>query len=168
MTCAGALVTPLTLSSALKASLFGIMSWRYLAQSEHGIARPRTWHALGGFRQCGIQSQYNDALVRSASAIHLWTPPFRQGKTLGSLLRVVGCCHLSGLRCGRNTAAGLYGSSRTGSRSLEACSKHSGKPWLSRSRLADCCAILSVRSPSRPRDRGQPTPPRPELCRCHL
>jgi hypothetical protein len=32
-------------------------------------------------------------------------------------LRVVGCCHLSGLRCGRETAAGLYGSSRTGSRS---------------------------------------------------
>jgi 6-phosphogluconolactonase len=28
---------------------------------------------------------------------HLWTPPSRQGKTLGSLLRVVGCCHLSGL-----------------------------------------------------------------------
>ena len=28
---------------------------------------------------------------------HLWTPPFRQGKTSGSLLRVVGCCHLSGL-----------------------------------------------------------------------
>ena len=79
-----------------------------------------------------------------------------KGKTLGSLLRVVGCCHLSGLRCGRNTAAGLYGSSRTGSRSPEACSKHSGKPWLSRPRLADCCAILSFRSPSRPRDRGQP------------
>ena len=33
----------------------------------------------------------------SSSFIHLWTPPFRQGKTLGSLLRVVGCCHLSGL-----------------------------------------------------------------------
>src|SRR4029077_12014862 len=48
------------------------------------------------------------------------------------------------------TAAGLYGSSRTGSRSPEACSKHSGKPWLSRPRLADCCAILSFRSPSRP------------------
>jgi hypothetical protein len=31
------------------------------------------------------------------TASHLWTPPFRQGKTLGSLLRVVGCCHLSGL-----------------------------------------------------------------------
>jgi hypothetical protein len=30
-------------------------------------------------------------------AFHLWTPPFGQGKTLGSLLRVVGCCHLSGL-----------------------------------------------------------------------
>jgi hypothetical protein len=48
---------PLTLSSAVKASLFGIMSWRCLAQSEHGIARPRTWHALGGFRQCGTASQ---------------------------------------------------------------------------------------------------------------
>jgi hypothetical protein len=44
-------VTPLTLSSAVKASPFGIMSWRCLAPSEHGIARPRTWHALGGFRQ---------------------------------------------------------------------------------------------------------------------
>ena len=32
-----------------------------------------------------------------SSVFHLWTPPFRQGKTLGSLLRVVGCCHLSGL-----------------------------------------------------------------------
>jgi hypothetical protein len=31
------------------------------------------------------------------TANHLWTPPSRQGKTLGSLLRVVGCCHLSGL-----------------------------------------------------------------------
>ena len=31
------------------------------------------------------------------SAFHLWTPPFRQGKTLEPLLRVVGCCHLSGL-----------------------------------------------------------------------
>jgi hypothetical protein len=29
------------------------MSWRCLAQSEHGIARPRTWHALSAFRQCG-------------------------------------------------------------------------------------------------------------------
>jgi len=35
--------------------------------------------------------------------------PSRQGKTAGSLLRVVGCCHPSGLRCGRNTAAGLVG-----------------------------------------------------------
>src|SRR6516164_8874929 len=46
------------------------------------------------------------------TAHHLWTPPSRQGKTLGSLLRVVGCCHLSGLGCGTMTAAGLYGSSR--------------------------------------------------------
>jgi len=114
---------------------------------------------------------------------HLWTPPSGQGKTLGSLLRVVGCCHLSGLGCGNNTAAGLYGSSRTGSRSPKACSKHSGNPWLShpkrarstvetpwlsQPRLADRCAILSFRSPSRPRDRGQPRPPRPEFCRCRL
>ena len=56
--------------------------------------------------------------------------------------------------------------SRTGSRSPIACSKHSGKPWLSQPRLADCCAILSFRSPSRPRDRRQPTLPRPEFCRC--
>ena len=27
------------------------------------------------------------------------------------------------------------------------CSKHCGKPWLSRPRLADCCAIFSFRSP---------------------
>ena len=70
--------------------------------------------------------------------------------------------------CGRTTAAGLYGSSRTGSKSPTACSKHSGKPWLSQPRLADCCAILSFRSPSRPRDRGRPTPPRPEFYRCHV
>jgi hypothetical protein len=42
LTCAVAPVTPLTLPSAAKASLFGIISWRCWAQSEHGIARPRT------------------------------------------------------------------------------------------------------------------------------
>ena len=31
--------------------------------------------------------------------------------------------------------------------SPKACSKHCGKPWFSRPRLADCCAILSFRSP---------------------
>src|SRR6516165_1408795 len=31
------------------------------------------------------------------TALHLWTPLFTQGKTLGLLLRVVGCCHLFGL-----------------------------------------------------------------------
>jgi hypothetical protein len=100
------------------------------------------------------------------AAFHLWTPRSRQGKTSGLQWRVVGCCHLSGLQCGRTIAAGLYGSSRTRSRSPEACSKHCGKPWLSQPRLADCCAILSFRSPLRRRDRIQPTPPRPELCRC--
>ena len=44
-------------------------------------------------------------------------------------------------------AAGLYGSSRAGSRSPKACSRHCGKPWFFRPRLADCCAIRSFRSP---------------------
>jgi len=47
----------------------------------------------------------------------------------------------------RWSAAGLYGSSRAGSKSPKACSRHCGKPWFSRPRLADCCAILSFRSP---------------------
>ena len=38
-----------------------------------------------------------DEATCTGFGFHLWTPPFRQGKTLGSLLRVVGCCHLSGL-----------------------------------------------------------------------
>ena len=38
-------------------------------------------------------------------------------------------------------------SSRTRSRSPIACSRHCGKPWLSRPRLANCCAIVSFRSP---------------------
>ena len=80
-------------------------------------------------------------------------PPSGKGKRWGR------CCAWSdavicpAFECGRKTAAGLYGSSRTGSKSPTACSKHSGKPWLSQPRLADCCAILSFRSPSRPRDR---------------
>ena len=44
-------------------------------------------------------------------------------------------------------AAGLYGSSRAGSKSPKACSKRCGKPWFSQPRLADCCAILSFRPP---------------------
>ena len=47
----------------------------------------------------------------------------------------------------QRVAAGLYGSSRTGSKSHAACLMHGGAPWFSRSRLADCCAILSLRSP---------------------
>src|ERR1700730_13656468 len=105
LTCAVAPVPPLTLSSAVKASLFGIMSWRCLAQSEHGIARPRTWHALGGFRQCGTESQSNDALVRSASAIHSTAD---QGSvvTLVSLCRVgPGNCTPSLSQVGSRTGA---------------------------------------------------------------
>jgi hypothetical protein len=47
----------------------------------------------------------------------------------------------------RWSAAGLYGSSRARSKSPKACLKHCGKPWFSQPRLADCCAILSFRSP---------------------
>ena len=91
------------------------------------------------------------------TAFHLWTPPFRQGKTLGSLLRVVGCC----LRQEDSRRPVWEFADRIQiTRSMleahpEACSKHSGKPWLSQPRLADCCAILSFRSPSRPRDRAE-------------
>lgn len=49
-----------------------------------------------------------------------------------------------------------------------ACLKHGGTDWVSRPRLADCCAIRSFRSPLRRRGRGQPRLPRPELCTCHL
>ena len=50
----------------------------------------------------------------------------------------------------RWSAAGLYGSSRAGSITPRACSKHSGLPWFSRPRLTDRCAILSFRSPYAP------------------
>src|SRR6478672_3829911 len=149
-----------------------LIFWRLFSQAISFVLTSVPFSSLT-FPQCilsasTLQMAEAVALNRGMTAIHLWTPPFRQGKTLGSLLRVVGCCHLSGLRCGRKTAAGLYGSSRTGSRSPKACSKHCGKPWLSQPRLADCCAILSFRSPLRLRDRGQPTPPRPEFDRCRL
>src|ERR1700719_327528 len=41
LTGGGSAVTPLTLSSPTKASLFPIILWRCLAGSEHGIAQPR-------------------------------------------------------------------------------------------------------------------------------
>jgi hypothetical protein len=66
---------------------------------------------------------------------HLWTPRSRQGKTSGSLLRVVGCCHLSGLRCGRKTAAGP-----------------DTPPRKSRSRIP-------ALSPWQPKNRPDPPPP---------
>src|SRR5215218_10626746 len=37
---------------------------------------------------------------RKGHSQHLWTPPSWQGETSGLSWRVVGCCHLSGLRCG--------------------------------------------------------------------
>ena len=87
------------------------MSWRCLAPSEHGIARPRTWHALGGFRQCGTESQQNDALVRSASAIHSTAD---QGSvvTLVSLcegFRTTARCDSAGRHRGRRPKASREG-----------------------------------------------------------
>src|SRR5258705_7266845 len=63
-------------------------------------------------------------------------------------------------------AASLYGSSRTGSKSPEAClEQHGGKPWFFRSRLADCGAILSFDHLRlrHPHERTGIMPPRPEL-----
>ncbi|HEY0421634.1 MAG TPA: lyase family protein [Acetobacteraceae bacterium] len=48
-----------------------------------------------------------------------------------------------------------------------ACSRHVGAAWLSRSRLADRCAIPSFRSPLRPRGRDQLMLPRPEPYKPH-
>src|SRR3954468_13322388 len=47
----------------------------------------------------------------------------------------------------QRTAAGLYGSSRTGSQITAAYSRYGVAHWLSRSRLADRCAMPSFRSP---------------------
>src|SRR4051812_12857615 len=47
----------------------------------------------------------------------------------------------------QRTAAGLYGSSRTGSQITAAYSRYSVAHWLSRSRLTDRCAMPSFRSP---------------------
>ena len=81
------------------------------------------------------------------TALHLWTPPLRKGKRWGRCGAWSDAVICPAFDAAGKTAAGLYGSSRTGSKSPKACSKHSGKPWLSRPRLADCCAILSFRSP---------------------
>jgi hypothetical protein len=48
---------------------------------------------------------------------HLWTPLQTQAIFEG-YRHVVGCCHLSGLYCS-DVAAGLYGSSRTGTISVQ-------------------------------------------------
>src|SRR3954454_7568707 len=47
----------------------------------------------------------------------------------------------------QRTAAGLYGSSRTGSQITAAYSRYGVAHWVSRSRLADRCAMPSFRSP---------------------
>ena len=47
----------------------------------------------------------------------------------------------------QRTAAGLYGSSRTGSQITAAYSRYGVAHWFSRSRLADRCAMPSFRSP---------------------
>ena len=47
----------------------------------------------------------------------------------------------------RPWTAGLHGSSRSGSRSRSRTRGYGVAAWLSRSRLADCCAMSSCRSP---------------------
>lgn len=45
--------------------------------------------------------------------------PLGRKQNLGTAERVIGCCHVSGLLCGRLCAAGPYGSARVGTTSLE-------------------------------------------------
>src|SRR5215472_5188219 len=98
--------------------------------SEYGAAAIGRTYLLPPFRLAVLTDSTVALFPQPAHRTgHLWTPPSTQGKTCGLAWRVVGCCHLSGLGCGRTTAAGLHGSSRTGSKSPKACSKHSGKPW---------------------------------------
>src|SRR6266403_1787460 len=48
-------VTPLTLSTPTKASLFPIMLWRCLAGSEHGITQPRPHDLRWVVRAAGLK-----------------------------------------------------------------------------------------------------------------
>jgi len=83
------------------------------------------------------------------SHFHLWTPPSRQGKRSGSLLargRMLSSVRpLMRQNDGRRPVWEFADQVQI----TQACSRHCGKPWLSRPRLADCCAILSFRSPLR-------------------
>src|SRR4051794_5744083 len=76
---------------------------------------------------------------------HLWTPPSGQGKTSGTPWRVVGCCHLSGLCAAIDRRPAWEFAERV--QIKVAYSKYGVAAWLSRSRLADCCAMSSFRSP---------------------
>lgn len=54
---------------------------------------------------------------------HLWTPPSEQGESVGNRGAQVGCCHLSGLWCGRHLPRARMGVREPGpnqSRVLEA------------------------------------------------
>ena len=37
---------------------------------------------------------------------HVWTPPAKQEESSNRMLRVIGCCHVSGLCCGEITCRG--------------------------------------------------------------
>jgi hypothetical protein len=53
--------------------------------------------------------------------------PLRARENFRTAVRVVGCCHLSGLlNAAASCRTGLYGSSRTGSKSHLACLMHGG------------------------------------------
>src|SRR4051794_3536164 len=75
----------------------------------------------------------------------LWTPPSGQGKTSGTPCREVGCCHLSGLCAAIDRRTAWEFAERV--QIKVAYSKYDVADWLSRSRLADCCAMSSFRSP---------------------
>jgi hypothetical protein len=45
-------------------------------------------------------------LVASMPHGHVWTPPRAQEESLGQVLCVIGCCHVSGLGCGTDDGRG--------------------------------------------------------------
>ena len=60
------------------------------------------------------------ALVRENGDPHVWTPPSGASRIFEHVLRVIGCCHVSGLQDAAGSyAAGPYGSSKARSTSLE-------------------------------------------------
>ena len=77
--------------------------WRIGSSASKRVARRAAWmpthSALWWSTAMNTAACPSPVHVVVRSVPHLWTPPSGQGKTSGWSLRVVGCCHLSGLWC---------------------------------------------------------------------